>query len=69
MRHGLPSQFAVKAVELIQTGRERRHHVAAGALLLLPVDVVAQGVIEHRLELAALAFCDLAQRCQHFGRG
>ena len=69
VRHGLLGQFAVEAVELIQTGRERSHHVTAGAFLLLPVDVVAQGVIEHRLELAALAFGDLAQRCQHLGRG
>jgi hypothetical protein len=42
--------------------------VAAGTLLLLPVDVVAQGLIKHGLELAALAFCDLAQGRQYFGR-
>ena len=43
--------------------------MAAGTVLLLPVDVVAQGVIQHSLELAALALCDLAQRGRHLGRG
>jgi len=67
--HSLLSQLAVEAVELIQTRCERGHHVAAGALPLMPVDVVAQGLVEYRLKLAALAFCDLAQRGQHIGRG
>jgi hypothetical protein len=35
----------------------------------LPVDVIAQGIIEHSLELAPLAFCDVAQCRQHIGRG
>ena len=34
--------------------------MATGPLLLLPVDVVAQGIIEHGLELASLALCDVA---------
>jgi hypothetical protein len=33
------------------------------------VDRPVQGIIDHRLELAALAFCNLAQRRQHIRRG
>jgi hypothetical protein len=43
--------------------------VATGALLLLPVNVIAQGIIEHGLELAPLALCDVAQCRQDIGRG
>jgi len=59
-RHDLLGQVAVEAVELLQAGCERGHHMATGALLLLPVDVVAEGIIEHGLELAPLALCDVA---------
>jgi hypothetical protein len=43
--------------------------MATGVLLLLPVDVVAQGIIEYGLELAPLAFCDVAQCREHLWRG
>ena len=66
MRHGLLGQFVIEAVELIQAGGKRCHHVAA--FLLLTVNVVAQGVIKHRLKLVALMLCDLALR-QELPRG
>ena len=43
--------------------------MAARTFLLLPVDVVAQGFIQYSLELAPLAFCNLAQCRQHIGSG
>ncbi len=39
----------------------RNTSAAARALLPLPIDAVAQGLIEHRLALAALAFGDPEQ--------
>lgn len=59
-RHGLLRKFAVEAVELIEARRKGGHHVAAGTLILLPVDIVAQSFIEHSLKLAPLAFGDLS---------
>ena len=59
-RHRLLGQFTVEAVELMKARRERGHHMAR-TFLLLPVDVVALGVIQHRLELASLARCIMIQ--------
>jgi hypothetical protein len=65
----LPGKFAVQAVELVEAGRKQCHHMAPGALALLPVDVVAQRIVEHGLELAPLLLRDFAQRCQHLRCG
>ena len=43
--HSLLGQFTVEAIELIQAGRERSHHVAKGPLPLLPVDEVTHDLI------------------------
>jgi hypothetical protein len=48
-------------VKLINAGRERGHHVTPWALLLLPVDVVTQGIIEYRLKLSPLVLCNVSQ--------
>ena len=43
--------------------------MVARTFLLLPIDIVVQRFIEHCLELATLAFGDLAQRCKHLRCG
>jgi hypothetical protein len=60
--HGLLSQFAVQMVKLINAGRKRGHHVTPWALLLLPVDIVTQGIIEYRLKLSPLVLGNVSQR-------
>jgi hypothetical protein len=66
LRHGLLSQFAVQMIEFIQAGRKRGYHVAPQALLLLPVDVVTQGIIEHCLKLSPLVLGNGSQSLQYF---
>lgn len=41
--------------------------MAGWTFLLLPIDVVAQCLVEHSLEVAALAFGDLTQRGEDLG--
>lgn len=47
-------EFAVEAVEFLKAGRKRRNHVPARAFFLLAVNVIAQGLIQHGLELSPL---------------
>lgn len=63
--HDLFGEFAIKAIELIEAGAKRRQHMPTRPLFLLSVNVVAQGFIQHGLELTSLSFSDLAQRGQN----
>ena len=68
-RHRLLRQLALEGVELVQARRECGHYMPAWARPLLPIDVVAQCVIEHGLELTPLGLGDLAQRRQYLRGG
>jgi hypothetical protein len=50
----------VEVVELIHAGGEGGHDMPALAILLLTTDVVAQRLVENRLEVPPLLLGDLA---------